>query len=107
FTNYRGKVYKVDFANLEDGEMNESNVVFISKAYKKDGVLNVTLRRPVDSNGIEIPQEDFSTDEYEEVEIVWKTKQEIEEEKNRPKEPTEQERIDALEEALLLLMMEV
>lgn len=30
-----------------------------------------------------------------------------EEEKNRTKEPTAQERIDALEEALLLLMMEV
>lgn len=39
--------------------------------------------------------------------IKWKTKAEIEEEKNRPKEPTEQERIDALEEAFLLLMMEV
>ena len=33
FANYRGKVYKVDFANLEDGEMNESNVVFISKKH--------------------------------------------------------------------------
>ncbi len=38
--------------------------------------------------------------------IKWKTKAEIEEEKNKPKEPTVQERIDALEEALLLLMME-
>lgn len=32
---------------------------------------------------------------------------EEEEEKNRTKEPTVQERIDALEDALLLLMMEV
>ena len=76
YANYRGKVYKADFTNFKDGEMVENNIIFISKAYKEDGILNVTLRRPVDANGNEIPQEDFSIDEYEEAEIKWKTQEE-------------------------------
>lgn len=38
--------------------------------------------------------------------IKWKTEEEIEQEQNAPKPPTAQERIEAIEQALLLLMME-
>lgn len=36
--------------------------------------------------------------------IKWKTIEEIEEEENAPKPPTEQERIDMLENMILLMM---
>ena len=36
--------------------------------------------------------------------IKWKTKVEIEEEDNKPKEPTEKERIDMLENIILMMM---
>ncbi len=36
--------------------------------------------------------------------IKWKTKAEIEEEKNRPKEPSTEERLKVAEETILFLM---
>ncbi|WP_279279057.1 hypothetical protein [Senegalia massiliensis] len=38
--------------------------------------------------------------------IEWKTQEEIEEEQNKPKEPSDKERISAMEEALMQLIME-
>jgi hypothetical protein len=88
YANDNGKVYKADFTNLPDGLLVGCDASFIgisiepeNGTYKKDGILNITLRKPVDQDGNEIPQEDFSTDEYEKVKIKWKTQEEIEEEK--------------------------
>lgn len=39
-------------------------------------------------------------------EITWKTAEEIEQEKNAPKPPTPEERLAAVEQALIELMME-
>ena len=80
YVNYQNKIYKVDFTNFEDGEMINS-IPPIVEANKADGILSVVLRRPVDPQGLEIPQDDFPIDKYEDVEIIWESQKEIEEEK--------------------------
>lgn len=76
YVNYQNKIYKVDFTNFEDGEMINS-IPPIVEANKADGILSVVLRRPVDPQGVEIPQDDFPIDEYEEVQIEWKSQTDI------------------------------
>lgn len=98
-------VKKIDFTNFSNGKMNEP-IDFILSAEKVDGELTVTLIQPVDSSGNPIEQEDFDTTEYEEVQGAWKTIEEIEAEKNAPKPPTPEERIEMLENMVLLMMME-
>ena len=81
YINYQNEIYKADFIDFEDGEMISNNITPIAEVNKADGILSVVLRRPVDPQGLEIPQDDFSIEEYEDVEIIWKTQTEIEEEK--------------------------
>lgn len=38
--------------------------------------------------------------------LVWKTLEELGEEKTKPKPPSDQERLEQLEQALLILLME-
>lgn len=100
YSNFMGVKYKVDFNNCTDGIMiNPPHFIF--DAHKEDGVLSITLWKPVNTEWVEVPQEDFDINVCEEVFIEWKTQAEIEEEKNRPKEPTKEEileqRINELE----------
>ena len=81
YVNFRDVIYKYDFSIFTDGKMIQHDSRIIFNAHKENDILNVTLIMPVDKDGNEIPQDDFSIDEYEDVEIIWKPQEEIEEEK--------------------------
>lgn len=94
-------ITKVDFSNLEDGKLDEI-IPNIHSVEKIDGELIVTLLQPLDKNGNELPAiVDFKIDEYEEVEVVWKTQEEIEREKAKTNET------DMLALAILELAVEL
>lgn len=83
FFSFEDEVYKLDFSKFNDGKLIGISGVpldFITDAYKINGVLNLTLRKPVTKNGLEIPLVDFPTTECKEVEMKWKTQANIDEE---------------------------
>ena len=97
-------ITKVDFSNLEDGRLEEP-IPYINSAEKINGELIVTLIQPLDKDGNEMPAiGDFSTDEYEEVPVIWKTKEEIEQEENQP---SELEQLKRENEMLAMAVMEL
>lgn len=94
-------ITKVDFSNLEDGKSDEI-IPNIHSVEKIDGELIVTLLQPLDKDGNELPAiVDFKIDEYEEVEVIWKTQEEIEREKAKTNET------DMLALAILELAVEL
>lgn len=105
YIKYNDKVYRANFTNFEDGKLN-TPLEFIPFANKMNNELTVTIRRPVDSKGFPIEYStNFDITEYEELQIDWKTHEEIEAEKNTPKEPALEERLQQAEDTILYLLM--
>lgn len=93
YIKHKENVYKADFTGYVDGKLN-TLLEFIPSAEKTNGELTVTLKQPVDNEGIPIKHDnDFEIDEFEEIAINWKTQEEIEAEKNAPKPLTEIEQL--------------
>lgn len=109
YANYGDKVYKADFTDFEDGVMVGEDIGFVSGIYKVDGVLNMTLARAVDTKGMEILQDDFGIEEYEEIQIEWKNQTIInDEELLESLFPTEDEIKNAeLEIAMISLLQDL
>lgn len=98
-------VYKVDFSKYPDGTMIEPISYLITNAKRENGQLYVTLRQPINEIGeLTEPIGDFNINKATEINIKWKTKAEIEEEKNKPKELSTEERLKMAEETILFLM---
>lgn len=105
YIKHKNKVYKTNFSGLVDGKLNTS-LDFIPFTEKTNGELTITIRQPVDSKGTPIEYDsDFEITECEEVVIDWKTQEEIDELNNQPHEPTAEERLQAVEEALLFITL--
>lgn len=109
FLKIRNDIYKIDLSSFPNGRM-ESSIDYIPSVDRINGELHVELQQPIDVNGIPLEQVDFDTSDFTNVEVIWKTQEEIEEEKNAPQPKTEveilQERLEATELALIELMME-
>src|SRR5690625_2161582 len=93
YIHFMNTVRQIDFTNLPDGKM-VSPIDFVLYAERVEGELEITLQQPVTVEGLPIESDDFSVDDYKEIQVNWKTRQEIENEKNTPKPPTDKERLE-------------
>lgn len=105
YIKHNNEVSKVDFTQLPDGVMVEPISYLITTAKKENGQLELTLRQPLSGIG-EFTEVigDFDISNFNEVNVNWKTQQEIEEGKNKPEEPSTEERLKMAEETILFLM---
>jgi len=87
------RVMRLNFIGLPDGIMLNTDLDdFILFAEKQNSKLALVIRQPVDNMGMPLEiDSNFDINEYEDIEIIWKTKEEIESEKNKPKDPTQEE----------------